>query len=121
MLIIRQSQMESLAQAMREQFVTRGVEHIERLMPNRFHELGAERVRESVVLTLEKADRYGLTLEYDVLRLLNFLYVFGFDADADPRYPWAAQILEDMRLQPTRKMDRLMRRAEHAAEEEKHG
>lgn len=114
MLIIRQEQMKALAHAARLKFIARGIEHVKQLLPERYRELGAERVRESVVRALEKAGRYGLTQEYDVLRLLNCMYVFGFDFDTDSRYIWAAEILNEQ-IESESKMNKLMRGAEGIA------
>ncbi len=112
MLKIRAAQLEALSQAALRQFVERGVEHLERVLPERCRELGREEVRQTVERAMEKAGRYGLTQEYDVLRLLNCMCVLGFDFDTDARYPWAAEILNRPRMKSGTKMDFLTRRAE---------
>lgn len=114
MLTIRREQFQAFEQASRERFVDRGAQHVETALPARYRELGREQVRESVRQAMQKADRYGITQEYDVLRLLNCMYVLGFDFDTDRRYPWASETLLDTRLKSGPKMNLLVRLAETA-------
>jgi hypothetical protein len=42
---------------------------------------------------LRAANRYGLTEDRDVLLYVSLTFALGPNFDADPRYPWAADIL----------------------------
>jgi hypothetical protein len=44
---------------------------------------------------VERALSYGIDREADVARYISIMYTLGHDFDADPRYRWAAEILND--------------------------
>jgi hypothetical protein len=46
----------------------------------------------------DKAERYGLHNEHDVLRLVGICYIFGSTFDADPARPWIGEVLGDPRM-----------------------
>ena len=111
MLIIRKEQMEAFARQAREQFIHDSIAHIRTVLPDEYAFLGDSRVRESVDLALQRADGYGITDTYDVLRYLNLMYSLGFDFDRDEQYDWAAGILTDKSLSSRTRMDLLVERA----------
>jgi hypothetical protein len=63
------------------------------IIPARIRAAGEEQVRETIRLGIERARVYGVTGKRDVCKYIDLIIVFERSFDADPRYPWAGQIL----------------------------
>ncbi len=100
MLTIRNDQIRALAGSVSDRLTSVAVNHIRLSLPDLYAEMGADQVRESVLLAYSKASTYEMAAWSDVLAYLNVMYILGFEFDEDPRYPWAAQILRSAELQP---------------------
>lgn len=111
---IRKSQMEALSRSVRKRFEDRVVAHLHECFPDDCLAMGEQAVREMVQAGIARAEGYGLSAEYDVVRYVDLMVVRGRDFDTSPRTPWAAPILRDPDLHPTTKMDRLYEQAEKA-------
>ena len=112
MLRIRAEQMAALERHMLQQFENRLRTQLVRTWPDECRVLGEQGVRASIHEGLRKAAGYGIDAEYDVARFIHVMYALGHDFDTDPRYPWAAKILEDERIRPSERMDQVCERTE---------
>ena len=66
--------------------------------------MSTEHLRSMVDHCLERCEHYGITREYDILRYMNLMLVFGRDFDKNE--PWAAAPLAFHN--PAGRMDLLM-------------
>lgn len=107
MLIIRDRQIDALVAARRREFLQRLVRMLRRHWPGECAALGAAGVRRRVEGALALAARYGIDGEAHLARLLNVTMALGEDFDRDPRYPWAAVVLEEEAFAPRHKVQRL--------------
>jgi hypothetical protein len=101
MLSIRADQMRVLA---RHSLVNRLFQHARDVAPDVCAEMSAGHLRSVVDYCLERCDHYAITRDYDVLRYLNLMLVFGFTFDKEE--PWAAAPLAFRN--PSGRMDLLM-------------
>jgi hypothetical protein len=85
MLLIRADQMRVLA---RRSLVNRLFLHARDVAPDVCAGMSAEHLRSVVDYCLDRCEHYGITRDYDVLRYLNLMIVFGFTFDKEE--PWAA-------------------------------
>lgn len=111
MLTIRDPQLRAIARAHERRFLRRAEKHLWTTLPDECAELGAERVREIVETALVRARGYGLERDYDILRFLNLMMLFGADFDDDDAYPWAREILRDEELEPLTRLELIDQRA----------
>ena len=111
MLIIRKEQMAAFEQAAQSRFEQAAVEHFYTVLPTECKTMGDEKLRRVVRAGINKGRTYGLRDEYDYLRLLNLMFVFGIDFDQDQRLAWAQQILYRKELDPRQLIDLLMQKA----------
>ena len=108
MLIIRQTQIDVLAQLRLREFEDRVLEHLRHWMPRHSLLLGEEPMRRVVQHGLRKARRYGLDSECTVIGYVDLMCLLGSGFDTDPLLPWAAPILtEAARGDPVERGDRL--------------
>jgi hypothetical protein len=107
MLKIRKAQVEALSQAMLRQFEDRMVTHLRAACPEQTQDVSEPELRATIRLGVESAAKYEVTDEVDVRRYLECLVLYGPDFDANPRTPWAGQILNDKELTGTEKMNRI--------------
>ena len=109
MLKIRKEQMTAFADLMRRRFEDRMAARLRDLFPQKCTEMGAAAVRESIRDAVQRAARYGVTIEYDVARFIELTYLLSPDFDA--ALPWAAAILSDPDAGSHPKTNDLCRRA----------
>jgi len=112
MLIIRKEQFEALSKYMEESFVSRLVAHLKEFWPEKCQEVGEEAICKSIHNGIDFARKFGITMEYDVARYIDLMYEFGWSVDEKAPDPWAQQILTNMELDGSTKMDRLYEQAE---------
>ena len=103
MLTIRSEQMLVFSDAARTSFLDRTAAHLMRALPEACAELGIAAVRQSVADGLAKARSYGIETEYDVVRFIDFMYVMGFEFDAQDG--WAREILANRRIPAQVRLD----------------
>lgn len=95
MLKIRPAQMEALAHAALRNFEDRMLAHLRRCGPGLFRILTEGEVREVVRYGRARARAHGLTSERSVRLYVEVMLTLGSNFDADPQFPWAAEILAD--------------------------
>ena len=64
-------------------------------------------LREIVLWGRRRSRGYGIEREFDFFRYLNVMFMFGFEFDTAPRYPWASRAL-NAKVQPSARVDLLM-------------
>jgi len=113
MLEIRREQMAAFAGAMRRRFERRVAAHLHDLFPHMCKEMGDEAVRLSIRSGVQRAARYGVATEYDVVRSIELTYLLS--PDFDVALPWAAAILNGRDTGSYTKTNELCRRAREEA------
>ncbi|HTP32958.1 MAG TPA: hypothetical protein VMJ75_12350 [Candidatus Acidoferrales bacterium] len=107
MLVIRDAQMEALAQSLRDAFEKRARAHLRDLFPEDCAELSegplGDRIRESIA----RAQSYGLMSEDELLTFLEQVFILG--PDFDNQYAWAREVLTHDRMGPATKAELLTR------------
>jgi hypothetical protein len=101
MLQIRDDQMRLLA---RHSLVKSLISHAHNAAPEVCAALSTDHLRSIAEYCVRRCEHYGITREYDVLRYLNLMLVFGVTFDKDE--PWAAGPLAFRN--PAGRMDLLM-------------
>lgn len=112
MLVIRSEQIAVFKDHMAKSFENHMIMHVKKYFSDDCELLGQEKVREVIAYGLNRAESYGMVLEYDVSRYINLMFTFGRDYDVDPDCPWTAGILGNNRLSGPAKMDDLYEEAE---------
>lgn len=104
-MIIRPEQMRELDKSMNGAFETRALAHLRQTFPQFAASMGHQRLLELIRRGTIAACGFGVKIETDVLRYLEFevLYGTGFDTKFDA----AQRILLREDIDGTRKMDRL--------------
>lgn len=95
MLVIRDEQMEVLSEYCRRSFVERMIAHIDETYPGVIKDKFGADTGSFVSAGVAKAERYGIVYEDDIEAFLDMMARLGPDFDADPRYPWAPEVLDD--------------------------
>ncbi len=109
MLIIRQEQIEVLAEAAFEQRI---VAHLHEFFPGQCGVLSEGELRGLVQEGIRKARAYGFEETAHLCQFVDLMLLLGRDFDVSPRHAWAGQILKDSRIQrPTTRLNRLFRQA----------
>jgi hypothetical protein len=107
MLVIRKEQIEVLRQPLLQEFEDKTYVRLLAYKPGECASLGEAAVRLSIRQGMQKAMACGISREVDIARYINIMYTLGHDFDADPRYPWAAEILNDGTLKGESKVQQL--------------
>lgn len=103
MIQIRADQLRTLARAGREPFVRKLLRHLRKLFPETLNARADAELREWIQDGVERAEAYGMSMEYDVARFVEYMVYLG--PDFDKSVPWAAQILASAHTPGTLKMD----------------
>jgi|SRR5581483_3273157 len=90
MLMIRQSQMAVLRDAILESFRRKLAEHLRANFPA-CADMSATELDAFVADGVARAAQYGITVERDICKFLNLMVVFGRDFDV--KRPWAQEVL----------------------------
>jgi len=85
MLTIRREQMSVLARYSVEAQLT---QHARTVAPELCAQISSGHLNAVVQYCMRRCDSYGITREFDILRYLNLMLVFGVTFDRDQ--PWAA-------------------------------
>ncbi len=110
MLVIRQPQLEVLADARREGFVVRLIEHFTRFYPREVR-LAGDGMRDFVHLGIRRAMAHGCSAQREASLFINLMIMLGADFEHDPQVPWAAQQLRDRTTPPFRRLQGVHRSA----------
>ncbi len=104
-MIIRGQQMDVLNRVAVRKFELRMAEHLQRCFPAECGRLGEAGLQDGIRDGIKRAESHGFSLQRDVCKYIDLMFVFGRDYDCDP---WAAGILADDTFDdPSLKMDRL--------------
>ena len=76
------------------------VEEIREHMPDHYHALGEQGVREAVELGIRNASAHLIASEAGVTLFVRFMMLFGLTFDTDPNLPWAQSTLQDSQELP---------------------
>jgi len=109
MLIIRDAQMQILAQVGRKQFIKRMIDRAQKIWPEEYERFGESTTCNMVDSAVERAFYYGLTTEYDVARYVDL--AFAFESVEFDNADWASKILKNFSINPRRKMNMLWEKA----------
>lgn len=108
MVIIRQKQIEALAQPGLEDFKDRTTVYLFELFPDECEELGFDAVRDIVRYAIEVSRTYGIVRKFHVCLYAELMFVYGLDFDQDEGLPWAQEILADESLSEDQAMEALI-------------
>lgn len=89
-LVIRREQIEVLARRGLAHFIERALQHGRQYCGPQYVDLDDAALRDRVERAVQRALRYGLATERDLLRFVTLDLVFGAAFDGEP---WAADIL----------------------------
>ncbi len=84
--------------------------HVRRAFPRRFARQGEQEVRRRVRQGLAAAADCGIVEEYDLCRYVDLVFLLGDEFGVAGRPRWAAEILRDIGLSPTARLDRIVER-----------
>jgi hypothetical protein len=107
MLRIRREQMEVFKRLAEERFEDEMYAYLCEAFPDDCGAEGEEQTRENIRAGLRRAEQYGITIENDVARYVELMYVWSPQFDEDPLLPWASAILNAQGLDGTEKVDEL--------------
>lgn len=107
-LIIRDSQMAVLGRANDVETEDRAVGHLQHCIPGVCASLGEPALREVIRWGRKRARRYEIENEADFFRYLNLMFMFGFEFDTNPEYPWASRSLTAPGRSPSARMNLLV-------------
>lgn len=107
MLTIRADQMRLLAASGEAQTEDRARAHLKSCIPDSCALLSDDELRDIIRWGRRRSRHYGIEREYDFFRYLNLMFMFGFQFDTNPKYPWAKQSLTG-KGRPSARMDLLM-------------
>ena len=107
MFLIRADQMSALAVPGEVRTENRALCHLRNCIPDVCAALSESELREIVLWGRRRSRGYGIEREFDFFRYLNLMFMFGFEFDTAPKYPWASQAL-NAKAEPTARIDLLM-------------
>jgi hypothetical protein len=97
-LVIRQEQQEQLKRYALEQYAERTLQQFRRYFPRHGQIIGDGPIRNMILLGVDRAKRYGIVGECNVVLYASLMLLFGSYFDEDPQFPWAAAVLGDASL-----------------------
>jgi hypothetical protein len=92
-LVIREAQMEALANAVQRSYVKGLANAFTEIYPNRFAG-GADQAADFITSNIPKASKFGITSERHVAKFLSFLILHGEDFESRVECAWAVDILK---------------------------
>ena len=107
MLTVTPKQMQAFAAMMRSGFEKRMVAHLRSTFPKLTSARPDEDILRFVRFGVERSAAYGIAIERDVERYLEYMVLYGPRFDTDPRYAWASKVLNTAETSGTAKMDRI--------------
>jgi hypothetical protein len=107
MLVIRQAQMQAFARAVQEQFERKVLAHLRANFSSSVAGYSDQDMLRIISSAVGKAQRYGISLQSDVVRFIEYLFLWDVEFDSASEWEWAAQILQSQHLTGTEKMNRI--------------
>ena len=95
--------MEILCDYMRRQFERRMTDHLRARFPSESMAFDEHSLQDLVVSGIRLAQGYGIDIEEDIRRYLEYMMVLSRDFDTSPRTAWAGDILRSS-IDSARKM-----------------
>src|SRR4029450_1166335 len=95
MFLIREKQLQVLADVEQARLVQEMVERVRRHLPHHFDALGPERTQRAVEYGIDRARFHGIVSVPGVTAYVQLLFVLGPDFDSDPQLPWVPEILKE--------------------------
>ena len=92
MFKITAQQMTVLGSSSEIQTEDRALCHLQNCIPEVCANLSEEELRTIIQWGRRRSRQYGIEKEYDFFRYLNLMFMFGFEFDNAPQYPWALRI-----------------------------
>ena len=93
MFKINKQQMAVFAELSVRSFEERMIRYLGERFPKHCATLAAIGLQSLARKGIERATSHGITIEKDVSRFIGLMCVFGEGFDADPKLPWAAEVL----------------------------
>lgn len=116
MLVLREAQVEALADAGLQRFEQTLYQQVLQSWPARCRRLGKDAVLASVREGVRRASTYGIVDPRSTGRFVFLMYALGFDFDTSDRTPWAGSILATPGA-PAQRVEALWQRAlEHLSD-----
>jgi hypothetical protein len=110
MLAIRTEQIAALQREREHEFQRRLARHLRAIYPN---EVGDDAELKAFIRRgVERSVSYGIVIEADVSRFVEYTIYFNDDFDRDPDLPWIREVLTNDDLDGTEKMDLIDARVE---------
>jgi len=106
-LTVRTKQMRALAALMKGGFEKRMVSHLRSSFPKLTAAHADEQLFRFVRFGVERAAAYGIAIERDVARYVEYMVQYGPRFDTDPRFAWAQKLLSAPGASGSAKMDRI--------------
>ncbi len=107
MFTIRGAQMAALAVPGEVRTEDRALRHLRNCIPEVCAALSESALREIVLWGRRRSRQYGIEREVDFFRYLNLMFMFGYEFDTAPRFPWASRTL-NAKGHPGSRVDLLM-------------
>jgi len=98
MLQIRKKQFDILCRARQEGYRRRVYVHLQSVWPDELKTLQKDKVYEMIDTGIEKALRYRIESEMDIVKFIDCMIIWGADFDISPLTAWAAEILNNPTL-----------------------
>jgi hypothetical protein len=105
MLMIRKEQMEALEEYSLDAFVDRMVNHLRSAFEAEVRDMPDDELRELIRTGIYNAEQYGIEDEADVERFIEYVARFGADFGQTTQSIWADEILSNMEIDGTEKMN----------------
>lgn len=112
MLVISAAQMGALSRQSETFFLHRAMEHCRQYWASACAELSDEQLSKRVAASVACAAEHGITSQNDKVVFVNLTFVWGEVFAADPRIPWAGEILNDSTLKGPAKVLQLRLRTQ---------
>ena len=103
--------MEAFSKQQRQRFEDEMVAYFREHYPADAVRMGDDGLRELINEGIAKADIYGICVEADVARYIQFMVALRRDFDDCAQMPWAHEILTDKRMAAPEKLERIAQRA----------
>jgi hypothetical protein len=104
-MVVRESQIAAFQEQNLGRFENETVQRLRAGHPEETAEMTDVELRQLAADGVPVAFSYGITLESDVARFLEYLFLYGADFYDQPKFQWARNILTSTKLNGTEKMD----------------
>ncbi|HVE57249.1 MAG TPA: hypothetical protein VNB22_10505 [Pyrinomonadaceae bacterium] len=108
-MIIREEQQQALAESMQKDFEDRMVVHLRSGFAEEVKDRDELNLREFIQRGIDKAFFYGITIEADVSRFIEYMICYGERFDTNKNVEWVQPPLNSEKLNGTEKMDAIDR------------